>query len=58
MSTYAASEVIEWTDENERGVGQTALCPRCPFDSVLGDASGIRIDRAFLEAMRSRWVES
>jgi hypothetical protein len=28
-------EVLEWCDEDELGVGQTALCPHCGIDAVV-----------------------
>jgi NAD-dependent SIR2 family protein deacetylase len=48
--TFPPAEVSEWTDG-----GQTALCPRCGIDSVLGDASGLALDARFLGAMHERW---
>ena len=47
---YNASEVTEWTDN-----GNTALCPHCGIDCVLGDASGIALTSEFLNAMYQRW---
>ena len=39
-------------------VENTALCPECTIDSVIGDASGLPIaDRAFLLAMHEFWFE-
>ncbi len=49
--SYASAEIVEWTDS-----GETALCPRCGIDSVVGDASGFPVaDKDFLSAMRSFW---
>ena len=47
---YNSSEVTEWTDN-----GNTALCPHCGMDCVLGDASGIALTSEFLNAMYRRW---
>ena len=65
LATYAPSAVTDWVDwpENtpdgmEDAYGQTALCPRCGIDSVLGSASGFAITRQFLETMRTRWFET
>jgi hypothetical protein len=57
LNTYPASEVTDWTGD-ENGVGQTALCPRCPVDSVLGDASRLPLEPGFLRAMRVRFFET
>ncbi|MBB4371524.1 hypothetical protein GGD63_004322 [Bradyrhizobium sp. cir1] len=48
--TFAPDRIVEWVDEDS-----TALCPECGIDSVLGDASGVQINRSFLEAMHSAW---
>jgi hypothetical protein len=46
LSTFSPSAISEWIDD-----GQTALCPKCPVDSVLGSASGYPITRNFLQRM-------
>lgn len=43
-----------WTDEWD-GKNQTALCPRCGIDSVIGDASGFPITKEFLRQMKTDW---
>ena len=45
---YDARNVQEWIDD-ERGV--TALCPECGMDAVIGDASGVEIDKPLLKEM-------
>lgn len=50
-TTLAPAEVEDWWDG-----GDTAECPNCGIDSVIGSASGFPIaDKPFLEAMRQRW---
>ena len=45
------SAIQEWGDN-----GNTALCPNCKIDSVIGDATGLPVtDRSFLSAMHARW---
>jgi len=48
--TFAGSAVKSWTDG-----GQTALCPSCGVDSVLGSASTHRLDDAFLRKMHQHF---
>ncbi len=48
------SEITEWTDDLN-GIGQTALCPRCGIDSVIGDKSGFEISAEFLARMKTFW---
>lgn len=43
----SALEGNEWTDDE-----QTAICPFCGVDSVIGSASGYSIDVAFLQALK------
>jgi len=40
---FVATEIRTWIDKN-----QTALCPRCGIDSVIGTASGFTLDDRFL----------
>jgi hypothetical protein len=62
LAVFPPSEVTEWIDwpadtpagaENARG--QTALCPRCSIDSVIGSASGFPITPEFLARMEAHW---
>lgn len=50
LSVYNASDITDWID-NE----QTALCPQCSIDSVIGDHSGYPITEEFLSKMESHW---
>jgi hypothetical protein len=48
--TFPHTEIKSWIDAN-----QTALCPRCGVDSVLGSASNHRLDDAFLRNMHTHF---
>ena len=50
LKTFAPSSIHEWCDQ-----GQTALCPHCGIDSVLGSASGFPLSAEFLVQMQKRW---
>lgn len=54
-AVFPPPEIEEWTDEDEKGVGQTALCPRCGIDSVIGSESGYPITVEFLREMQRHW---
>lgn len=43
---FTAKDIKAWIDGN-----QTALCPHCGLDSVIGSASDIRLDDGFLRKM-------
>ena len=49
MEQYGPDEIKEWIDKDE-----TALCPKCQIDSVIGTASGFPITDEFLREMRQR----
>lgn len=51
---FRPSAIEDWVDE-EGGVGQTALCPKCGIDSVIGDQSGYPITEEFLTRMNRVW---
>lgn len=40
LEAYEEDQIVEWTDAHNPRVQQTALCPACGIDSVIGDASG------------------
>jgi hypothetical protein len=60
LSIFIPSEILDWvdesTDETDIGEsGQTALCPRCGIDSVIGSESGFPISKDFLNSMKEYW---
>ncbi|MCZ8537225.1 cytoplasmic protein [Paenisporosarcina quisquiliarum] len=50
LQTFPPSKIEEWVD-NE----QTALCPECGIDSVIGDKSNYPITKEFLQGMNKIW---
>lgn len=52
---FPPRDIDAWVDEDETGIGQTALCPDCFIDSVLGDKSGFPISEEFLSEMHRYW---
>jgi hypothetical protein len=60
LSIFKPSEILDWigVKENEADInekGQTALCPKCGIDSVIGSKSGYPITKDFLEKMHTHW---
>ena len=51
VKIFDPSEIVEWCDLDE----DTALCPYCGIDSVLGDASGFEITGELLQQMHDYW---
>ena len=55
MQIFKSNEIEEWIDEDSPK-GQTALCPKCGIDSVIGDKSTFPINNEiFLKEMYSYW---
>jgi hypothetical protein len=50
LRTFAPDTISVWVTH-----GQTALCPKCGIDSVLGSASGYPISESFLRDMQKYW---
>ncbi|MDZ8119529.1 cytoplasmic protein [Pontiella sp. NLcol2] len=55
LAKFKPSAIEEWIDENDDEVGQTALCPRCDIDSVIGSESGFEITDDLLKKMNKYW---
>ncbi len=51
LEIYRPGAIAEWVDESN----DTALCPRCGIDAVIGSASGASIDAEFLGQMHRYW---
>lgn len=48
-STFLPNEITEWIPDRE---GNTAMCPICNTDTVIGSASGYPIEKKdFIEAI-------
>ena len=47
---FATAQIKTWVDGN-----QTALCPHCGLDAVLGSGEGFRIDDRFLRRMHQHY---
>jgi len=47
---FNPSKITEWCDN-----GETALCPYCGIDSVIGESSGFAISELLLKGMHKEW---
>lgn len=50
LKTFNSNEIKEWIDSND-----SALCPYCGIDAVIGSSSGYNIDKDFLKEMKDYW---
>ena len=48
--TFARDKIKDWIDG-----GETARCPFCGVDSVIGSASGVPLTQEFLREMHEKW---
>ena len=52
LKRFPPTEIKDWIWDKG---GETALCPFCGIDSVLGDSSGYPITEEFLSRMKEYW---
>lgn len=52
---FGPDRIVDWADPKKPHARQTAVCPECGIDSVIGNASGFEITETFLEEMRAAW---
>jgi hypothetical protein len=50
LGMFPPNEIQDWTDD-----GETALCPKCGVDAVIGSISEYPIQREFLSRMHDHW---
>jgi hypothetical protein len=50
LEVFPPGKIEDWTDNDD-----TALCPKCGIDSVIGSVSGYPIERKFLKKMHDQW---
>jgi hypothetical protein len=55
LATFPPAAIEEWIDEDGARVGQTALCPRCGIDSVIGSKAGFPLTKEFLTSLQKHW---
>ena len=58
LGIFYPDGILEWTDQGN-SAGETAWCPLCTMDTVIGSASGFPVtDRDFLIQMNAKWFSS
>ncbi|MEX2366520.1 MAG: cytoplasmic protein [Pseudohongiellaceae bacterium] len=61
LEIFSPKAIDDWIQENPDNkpdaklTGETAICPNCSVDAVIGSASGYPITRDFLEQMHQHW---
>ncbi|WP_258235498.1 cytoplasmic protein [Bacillus atrophaeus] len=53
LEIFNSDEIIEWIDDED-----TAVCPYCGIDSVIGESAVLPITEEFLKGMCKRWFSS
>ena len=64
MQVFPTLEIVAWTgldmsnfNDSEAMNAETAVCPRCGSESLIGDKSGYAIDPDFLNRMHQAWFQ-
>jgi hypothetical protein len=52
LELFPPAAITQWIDEDERGVGQTALCPHCSIDAVIAESPEQPLSIKLLARMR------
>jgi hypothetical protein len=55
LAIFPPAAIEEWIASDKRGVGQTAICPKCGEDSVIGSKMGFPITVEFLGEVKLHW---
>ena len=56
MEIYSPKEIKEWVSgDADWTKTDTALCPKCGVDAVIGESSGYPITKEFLKEMNEYW---
>ena len=50
LTIFSPNEIEKWVDSHD-----TAICPYCGIDSVIGESSGFPITKEFLKEMQKHW---
>jgi hypothetical protein len=50
LAVFPPTDIRSWID-----TGQTATCPACGMDAVIGSASGFQPTEELLSSMQDRW---
>ncbi len=53
LKIFSPKKIKRWIDNN-----QTALCPYCDIDSIIGESSGFPITKSFLKQMHKYWFQT
>lgn len=48
---FSPKAIAEWWDDDD-----SAVCPGCGIDAVIGNASGFPITAEFMDKMHARWL--
>ena len=51
--TFSPAAIEDWTDDD-----QTAICPKCGIDSVIGSKAGFPLTKEFLDEMHGYWFRN
>lgn len=50
LEIFSPAKIMDWCDDED-----TAICPYCAIDSIIGESSGYPITKEFLSEMHKVW---
>ncbi|MGX6444887.1 cytoplasmic protein [Neobacillus sp. K501] len=50
LEVFSPTKITDWCDDED-----TAICPYCSIDSIIGESSGYPITKEFLTEMNKVW---
>jgi len=54
MKIFLPTEITDWIKDD---VDETAICPYCCIDAIIGEYSGFPITQEFLSKMHDHWFK-
>lgn len=64
LAIFPTEEIVAWSglditnfDSPDTASGETALCPRCGSEALIGDRAGFAINPDFLNRMNQAWFQ-
>ncbi len=54
LEIFTPAKILNWVDVDDKGIGQTALCPFCEIDAVIGFHSAIPLSKEYLKRLHEK----
>jgi hypothetical protein len=65
LEVFSTDDIVAWSglsmdnfNNPDSASAETALCPRCGNEALIGDTAGYEINPAFLSRMNEAWFQA